>query len=74
MKQIVMLLIDVNGNIVASYNNKDFIQKLLPAIEAKLVTNIVQIKEVLLNPPLDLIGNENFTKTYTTEEFLRTLG
>lgn len=74
MKPTIMLLIDINGNIVASYDKKDLIQKLLPAIEAKLVTNIVEIKEVLLNPSLDLIGNNNFTKVYTTEEFLRSLG
>lgn len=73
MKEVIYILFDINGNIVATYKNKDLIKKLLPAIEAKLVTNIMKIDEVLVNPSIDLIGNMNFYKSYTVDEFLQTL-
>lgn len=67
---LIYLLKDENNVTLAVYQSKDVVKKIMPLIEAKLLVNIVSVEEVQLNPPVDIVGNNNFKKTYTVSEFI----
>lgn len=70
MNNVVYLLKDENGKTLEVYNNKDVVKKIMPMIETKLLVNIATVEAVPLNPPIDLVGNTNFRKSYTVAEFI----
>lgn len=70
MKKVIYLLKDSEGMVLEVYDNKDIIKKILPSIENKLLTEIMSIDEVQVNPPIDLVGNKNFKRSFTIKEFM----
>lgn len=70
MKKVIYLLKDSEGMVLEVYDNKDLIKKILPSIENKLLTEIMSIDEVQVNPPIDLVGNKNFKRSFTIKEFM----